>query len=210
MSTLDEIALKHGPDKSSKYHGYTKYYEMFFEPIRNSNLRILEIGVQFGLSIKMWLEYFSASSIFGIDICPIPSQYAFSDPRFKFVLGDHNNTEFWKKFIAENGSGWDIVIDDGSHYANGIVTSFNAMWPNLNSHGFYVVEDLFVAYGEYFQVKGWQNQMEFIKGFMDDINLRGKIFLGNPTPPKDTSLSPLEQEIEYLHFSKGLAIIKKK
>ena len=58
MLTLDQIARKHGTDKCSTCHNYCRTYEQYFGPIRAWPVRLLEIGVQTGASIKTWLEYF--------------------------------------------------------------------------------------------------------------------------------------------------------
>ena len=64
MDSLDSIMIKHGSDKSSEGHNYVRYYEKYFEEIRNENLKILEIGVQYGYSMKGWKEYFQNSLLY--------------------------------------------------------------------------------------------------------------------------------------------------
>ena len=68
MRSLDEIALSTTTDKNSKNHGYTRYYEMFFESMRNDKIHLCEIGVDEGNSIRMWQEYMPNAIIHGIDI----------------------------------------------------------------------------------------------------------------------------------------------
>lgn len=53
---LDELAISFGTDKSSRTHHFTKHYEVYFEPLRNFPLKILEIGVQSGASLRMWRQ----------------------------------------------------------------------------------------------------------------------------------------------------------
>ena len=49
-------------------HGYTAFYEKYFENIRDQKLQILEIGIADGKSLLMWSDYFKNSTIIGIDI----------------------------------------------------------------------------------------------------------------------------------------------
>ena len=65
--TLDELAIKYAADKSSHSHKYTQFYDLFFTPVKNSNLKILEIGIASGASLKMWRDYFITSIIFSIE-----------------------------------------------------------------------------------------------------------------------------------------------
>jgi len=65
-SNLEMLALKHGTGKMD--HGYMKHYESHFAPLRKKRLKILEIGVAKGCSVRMWQEYFPNSMIFAIDI----------------------------------------------------------------------------------------------------------------------------------------------
>ena len=55
--------------KSDKYfHNYHNVYEHFLHKFKKKKLKILEIGVSDGSSIKAWSEYFKSSLIIGIDI----------------------------------------------------------------------------------------------------------------------------------------------
>ncbi|HQT68764.1 MAG TPA: hypothetical protein PLC74_14290, partial [Acetobacteraceae bacterium] len=56
--SLDDIGMAHGTDKSSIYHNYLNFYEIFFKPFRQIELKILEIGVLNGASLKTWEQYF--------------------------------------------------------------------------------------------------------------------------------------------------------
>lgn len=184
--TLHELGLKHKTDKSD--HNYLMWYEHFFGHLRNAPVRLLEIGVQKGHSIEMWLEYFSKPNmIYGVDIndCPSPR-----DNRYIFTKGDQSKPELWKKFVTDNGGQLDVVIDDGSHKPDGIITTFEALWPHVVSHGFYAIEDLYCAYRNAYQVTGWITQMEFVKGLLDEINYGT---LG----------------ISRLHFSHELVVVQK-
>ena len=53
-----------------KWENYFEIYESYFKKFQRKNIRLLEIGVQYGGSLKMWNEYFPNAKIFGIDINP--------------------------------------------------------------------------------------------------------------------------------------------
>lgn len=205
LKTLDELAVKHQSDKAlllpgRNGHGYASHYDFFFSRLRDKPIRLLEIGVDKGPSLRMWREYFPNAEIFGVDINP---ECLSVTGDWTVVIGDQSNPLFWLEFVKNNGTWWDIIIDDGGHYANMILTSFEFMWGNLHPGGLYCIEDVGTAYPNYTQGRircdevymqncvpdGWQNHMDYFKKKIDAINL------GN--------------EIEMAYFSKELIILKK-
>lgn len=156
MKTLDEIGINFQTDKASQFsrtwanpHDYLRHLERFFEPLRDKPIKLLEIGVGGGESIRTWLEYFPDAKVFGVDINHSTNEWNTRDsgvnPRYAFILGDQSNAVFWKSFIKTHGGEWDVVIDDGSHVSKDIITTFGCLWPHLRSGGIYEVEDLKVA-----------------------------------------------------------------
>jgi cephalosporin hydroxylase len=143
---LEEIAVKYGSDKQRKNgHGYTEFYEKYFQDIKDSSLNILELGVREGYSLKMWNEYFTKSIIWGIDNntenkCPD----SFNEPRVKFFIGDQTDEKFLSK-LNDNSGGFDIIIDDASHISPYTIKSFQILYPLLNFGGLYIIEDLHVC-----------------------------------------------------------------
>jgi hypothetical protein len=53
---LQNIGLKYGTDKVN--HGYLPIYEKYLNPLKDQKINFMEIGVDNGLSIKIWAEYF--------------------------------------------------------------------------------------------------------------------------------------------------------
>jgi hypothetical protein len=204
MSTLDEIAIRYGTDKATvftrtyaKPHGYTLHLEPFFAPLRDQPIKFLEIGAAGGESIKTWLEYFPNAKVFGVDnnqgTNPWNTVDSGADPRYTFVYGDQTDKTMWACFAVNYGADWDVVLDDGSHTSQGIITAFNCLWPLVKSDGLYVIEDLGVCYGagSVFLSPGFPCHMDWLRGLLDEMNNgRG--------------------DIESVHFSRELAIIKKR
>jgi hypothetical protein len=190
MNTLNELALECGTDKATTYPtgetacGFAPHYDWLFTPLRNSPIRLLEIGVAGGSSVRMWLRYFSQALIFGVDL----ADSGFQAERYTLTLGDQAEPEFWQQFIAKHGSKWDIIVDDGGHYNYQVITSFNCLWPHVAPGGFYAVENVPIAQNTAYATKGWPTQIEWI---------RSKI-------PFDGG------DIELLLFFRELAIFKKK
>lgn len=194
--TLDEIAIKHGTDKATKHplikgHGYAPWYDDLFRSFRWKEIKFLEIGVGGGESIRTWLEYFPRAKVFGVDNNQGTNEWnTVGDPvdvRYKFVYGDQSDPTFWKCFAADYGSNWTIIIDDGGHKGQEVITSFEGLWPLVASGGLYCIEDLLVAYGQ------TPNQVEFLKELVDDMH-------------KSEGLA----DIEAVFFFRELAVLFKK
>ncbi|MBV9167867.1 MAG: class I SAM-dependent methyltransferase [Solirubrobacterales bacterium] len=89
----------------------------------------------------MWRDYFPKATIVGVDI------YAkdVSGDRIVFEQGDQADPCFLARLVTRHGP-FDIVIDDGSHKASDTAATFAALWDAVKPGGFYVIEDLAVAY----------------------------------------------------------------
>lgn len=152
-SDLDALARRYGTDKSSLGHGYTTFYARHFKARRSAARMVLEIGVggvtsgrgyettAGGQSLRMWRDYFPKAIIVGIDIHP----KTVSDDRIIFEQGDQSDQAFLAKLVSRYAP-FDVVIDDGSHVGRDVNASFDGLWDAVNPGGFYVIEDLAVAY----------------------------------------------------------------
>lgn len=148
--TLEELAIKYGTDKKCDQggnggHGYTIFYEAYFEKYRDQNINFLELGVREGWSLRMWSEYFPNAKIHGIDnnsenLCPT----SFDNKNIIFKICSQTDKESLEK-LAEDCGGFDIIIDDASHISSLSIESFEILFNTLKSGGIYVIEDMHVC-----------------------------------------------------------------
>lgn len=85
-SVLDAIGIKYRTDKCSMMHNYLDKYAFFLEKFRTQPIRLLELGVFNGSSVRMWQEYFPRAEIFGVDIEASCRQY--EDERIHIIQAD--------------------------------------------------------------------------------------------------------------------------
>lgn len=144
-------------------HGYLPIYEREWSKWRDEPIRIMEIGLNVGASVKLWMDYFTKARIIGVDIADFKPRVEFSDPaRFKFVRGDAMDLGFWDKFRNEiEPERLDIIIDDGAHSSGTIVAAFTAMWKHVKPGGYYVVEDLTEFLNPASHTHGFPDQLMF-------------------------------------------------
>ena len=166
LSTLNELAIKYGTDKSSLCHDYCDEYDIFLNKYRDKKVNVLELGVFRGNSIKMWLEYFYKGNVYGVDI--ENREVGITDDRYKFICGDSTDEKLHKKL---DDIEFDIVIDDASHMYKHQIYAFERIFPKLKSESLYIVED-----------SGDINFIEYTKRLIDDVsincaNARGRKYL---------------------------------
>jgi hypothetical protein len=206
-STLNAIGLKYGTDKASSTHNYLDFYEIFFSPLRNKELTVLEIGVFNGASLKTWEEYFPNSRIIGADIMQATKR--FERDRVTIELLDQSNIEELTRVALKYGP-FDIIIEDGSHMWEHQITSLRTLFPFLKDQGIYIVEDLHTNYGptpNKFQGVASSTCVEYLKAWLDlcvaDVELPiSKV--------EDAFLRTYGNAVQFITFYRRACLIKKK
>jgi 8-demethyl-8-(2-methoxy-alpha-L-rhamnosyl)tetracenomycin-C 3'-O-methyltransferase len=210
--TLDQLAIKHGTDKSSEGHDYCNVYERYFEPLRNEVICLLELGyggdkdpLLGGESAKMWLEYFPNAEINVLD-----NEIKENVPEdIEFIHGSQDDADLLLSIFSVGS--FDLVIDDASHLSSLTIKSFEILFPLMKSGGYYCIEDTHSSYHSFYygekesnvnpELNGTESitTMNYFKRMCDEIN-------------KDSLIGHfrLGYDIEEINFSKDLIIIKKK
>lgn len=150
---LTQLADRFGSDKGSRKHRYSELYDLLFLPFRDRPITFLEMGLLIGgpehgndpnretrdaPSIRMWLEYFRAAQIIGLDI----SDFSWlKHDRFRSIQCDMDDRSNMAR-AAEDIGAFDIAIDDASHASHHQQNAFLELFPKLNSGGLYIIEDL--------------------------------------------------------------------
>lgn len=149
--TLEQLYAEHTGKVSDKLSLYLSEYDRLFLPYRNRPVRILEIGIQNGGSLEIWSKFFpQATRIIGCDIDPACAKLRYDDPKISVVVGNATSEETARQVLALS-SGFDIIIDDGSHVSEEIVKAFARYFPHLADDGLFVAEDLHCSYWKQFQ-----------------------------------------------------------
>lgn len=133
-----------------KWESYFDVYERYFQKYRASaspenKIKILEIGVYHGGSLDLWNKYFGSDNceIYGIDINP--SCADLQHDNIKILIGDQSDDKFLQE-IKETLPVMDIIIDDGGHYMDQQIKSFDALFSHVKPGGIYLCEDTHTSY----------------------------------------------------------------
>ena len=144
-TSLNALGTRHGTDKAAGGHAYLDFYERFLGEMRDRPVRLLEIGVHRGRSLRMWRDYFSNGQIVGVDIDPATRREA--GERIVIEIADQSNVADLVRLGTQHGP-FDIVVDDGSHIWGHQITTLHYLYPFVRPGGFYVLEDIHTSYGE--------------------------------------------------------------
>lgn len=142
------------PNTNHAWHNYTLFYTQRFKNIKPQ--RIFELGLGTnnlnipsnmgpngvpGASLFGWSEYFPDAKVYGADI---DYECLFSTEKIKTFYCDQTKPSsikhLWNQY--ELLEGFDIMIDDGLHTFDGIVTFFENSIHKLNPGGYYCIEDI--------------------------------------------------------------------
>ena len=206
---LTELAVRFESDKWGG-HWYTPHYARYFEPYQDLPVRVLEIGVggynipgAGGASLRMWKHYFRRGQIFGLDLF---DKSELAENRLQILQGDQGDPEYLDAMAREFGP-FDLVIDDGSHFSDHVITSFHALFPHVRPGGMYVVEDLQTSYWP-----GWRGaadpraegtSMAMVKDLLDGINHQEQMRSGDHRP------TPTELAVTGVHAHHNIVFVDK-
>lgn len=141
---LVELATKHGTKATVNGDGQSVIRSCApdLEPLRDQPIRILEIGIKRGASLRLWEEAFPSAQIYALDI---RKRKGFETDRTHVYVGDQADPVILEQIAADAG-GFDVVIDDGSHLAPDQWTSLMTLWPHVTPGGVYIIEDVHTSY----------------------------------------------------------------
>jgi len=200
-ATADIFFANEGPIIHKWLH-YFAIYDLVLASYVGSKVKMLEIGVSEGGSLKLWRNYLGNDAvIFGVDVDPNCSRH---DGEFASVrIGSQDDARFLRTVVAEMG-GVDVVLDDGSHIARHQRASFDVLFPLLNDGGLYIIEDMHTSYWPSFE--GGLNRpgtaIEFLKKKIDELHAHYRV----------EGLNKAERlpDIESIQFFDSIAVVKKR
>jgi hypothetical protein len=140
-----------GSDKCSEWHNYSPFYDFVFSADRNKNLKIFEVGIYGGSSVRAWKEYFKNSQIYCGDVNP---DYFINEERIQSFFCDQDNPgsirEMWENEILKDLY-FDLIIDDGKHEYLSNLNFLENSYHKLVKGGIFIIEDLTIPTFNSFQ-----------------------------------------------------------
>ena len=132
------------PSKKNKIkiqaHGYSKFYQDIFNPIKNESLNIIEVGSFYGNASAALFFYFKNSKIYGADINP--DMFRYKANRVESLYVDSSSLSSIRNELINKNIKFDIIIEDASHMLKDQIISLFYLFPVLNKGGYFIVEEL--------------------------------------------------------------------
>ena len=132
------------PSKKTKIkiqaHGYSKFYQDIFYPIKNEVLNIIEIGSFYGNASAALFFYFKKSKIYGADINP--DMFRYKGNRVESLYVNSSSLSSIKNELINKKIKFDIIIEDASHMLKDQIISLFYLFPTLNKGGYFIIEEL--------------------------------------------------------------------
>lgn len=147
MQTLNEILNNNNwsgdvtekTDKNTTHNYVDGFYENEFGKYKDKPVKILEIGISSGYSLLLWDKYFTNhTGVYGVDIFGgrIINEVRTND-KIKVLISDA-----YSEHVTNILPNFDIIVDDGPHTLNTMISCINLYVPKLNTGGILVIEDV--------------------------------------------------------------------
>jgi len=199
-----------------KWHHYFNIYTRHFDQYRDRPIKMLEIGVFRGGSLRMWKDYFHPeSTIVGIDIDKTCKDHEIADRNVFVRIGSQADPGFLAEVNREFGP-FDIILDDGSHKTHHQNISFGALFRSaLKEGGCYMVEDLHTNYW----LKHVDSEDTFIDLAKQMVDMLHEPYIdrketdfrhGHPEAVTQLELSYLAANLACIAFYDSIVVIDKK
>jgi hypothetical protein len=170
MSLL-EIIDNTKTDKNTS-HSYLSLYPKLLEKKKDTAKNILEIGIQNGGSIKLWHDYFTNATIYGLDIMNENKLWDEIKNKDRIILYCSYNaydTEKFKTTFLDKDIKFDLILDDGPHTLDSMKTFIKLYSQIMTDDGILIIEDV--------QKWGWIDKLkevvpEELKKYVKEYDLR--------------------------------------
>lgn len=117
-------------------HPYIKqYYDKEFSNIKDKKIKLLEIGVRSGISLKMWHNWFTKGQIYGLDINQ-------SDTFNENIHFNQIDAYTQPALDLYKDNMFDFIIDDGPHTPESQQFTIQKWIDKLKSGGKIIIEDI--------------------------------------------------------------------
>ena len=148
--------------------GYYPVYEELASHVPEPGA-VLEIGVARGGSLLMWQHLLPKAVIVGVDN---NSEGAAQWPEGTVqVVADQAYPGLPGLVTSYAPEGYDLIAEDGCHFAEASAASFRLLWPLVKPGGWYVLEDWAVglASSHYYPSHGGDAMLRFAQSLVERI-----------------------------------------
>lgn len=157
---------------SDKWEHYFAIYDHLLSGRYGKKINYLEIGVQKGGGLETARRLFAPGSrLVGLDVDPQCRVLEADGVADRMFIGSQNDKATLKALIAYCPE-FDVILDDGSHIQEHMITTFILLFPALAQGGVYIIEDTHTCYSpEHQQSFHGLGIYDYFKGLSERLNL---------------------------------------
>lgn len=142
--------VNNGLTDKNTTHSYMELYETLLSDKKDTAKYVLEVGIgdfqyKNGGSIKLWKEYFTNATIYGLDILPKDRviDELIHDPRVVlYTSTDAYNEQFFNENIRDKNLQFDFMLDDGPHTLISMKKFIQLYSQVMTDDGILIIEDV--------------------------------------------------------------------
>lgn len=124
---------------------FWEIYNAYLPKKRSTRFDLVEIGVFWGESIKVFAEHYFNARILGLDLKM--NEIDFSKYKnVSYETCDQANKTHMIEVVSKFSAAPDIIIDDASHIGSLTLSTFQTLFPLLKNGGLYIIEDWMTGY----------------------------------------------------------------
>ena len=142
--SLIELVDNSRTDKQTA-HSYLPVYEELLQKKKLSAKSVLEIGIYYGGSIKLWKDYFTNAKVYAVELFDLRHVWDVLQHDDRIVLytsTDAYDPQFVKTKLADQGLRFDMILDDGPHTLESMKACIQLYLPLLADDGILIIEDI--------------------------------------------------------------------
>ena len=138
---LAEIVDNSKTDKNTT-HSYLELYQNLLIDKKYTAKNVLEVGIYDGGSIKLWYDFFSNATIYGLDIVIKPWDEINNKDRIKLINFDAYNKNFVFDNFLNTNIKFDFMLDDGPHTLESMKQFIKLYSQIMTDDGILIIEDI--------------------------------------------------------------------
>jgi len=126
-------------------HSYLELYERLLNSKKETAKNVLEVGICDGGSIKLWSDYFTNATIYGLDILNINNiwdELKHNDKIVLYTSTNAYNASFFQSNFLDKNIKCDFMLDDGPHSLESMIQFIKLYSQIMTDDGILIIEDV--------------------------------------------------------------------
>ena len=139
--SLEQIADNSRTDKNT-IHSYLPLYQQLLISKKDTAKNVLEVGICYGGSIKLWSDFFTNAIVYGLDIMNVWNGIKNNKKIVLHTSADAYNNNFFITHFLNKNIKYDFMLDDGPHTLESMKQFIKLYSQIMTDDGILIIEDV--------------------------------------------------------------------